>query len=144
MGDILAIPEAALRPSLVPAIFVEKRDALDLREETRQAQFVATIRRSVFGCMVAAIPNAGRRTRWEARKVKREGLHTGFPDTGVWWADGSALIEWKDGQKMPDPQQVDCLNWLHRRGHAVAVCRTPRGAFEWLRSVGAPIPEALI
>ena len=44
---------------------------------------------------------------------------------------------------MPTPEQVEALNWYHRRGHPVAVCRTMEGAFAWLRSIGAPVPNII-
>ncbi len=141
LAEILAIPEAGVRTTLDPGIYVEPKDRNPSDEEDRQAAFVAIMRRCATRCLVAAIPNGARRTRWEVGKAKREGLYAGFPDTTIYWADGNALVEFKGGRDMPSPHQVDTLNWLYGRGHRVAVCRTAEGAMIWLRSIGAPVPE---
>lgn len=131
--------ESPLKPVLDGGIFVEKKDRNPAGEEARQAEFVNLMRRTCKACKVYAVPNAGKRTRWEANKAKREGLFASWPDIGVVWADGRADIEFKDGQKMPRDDQIETLNWLHLRGHPVAVCRTAEGAMRWLASLGAPV-----
>ena len=131
--------ESPLVERLDPAIYVERMDRLHDSEDARQAAFVATIRRTCKACRVYAVPNGGKRSQWSAAKVKREGLSKGWPDVGVVWADGEARIEFKAARTMPDGDQIETLNWLHRRGHAVAVCRTVEGALAWLRSIGAPV-----
>ena len=138
---ILDIPEASLKPTLHPAIWVEPKDRSDASEDQRQAEFVATMRKIARGCRVVGIPNAGRRSRWEAAKRKREGMLAGEPDVAVAWATVTARIEFKNGRAMPDEDQIGALNWYHLRGHPIAVCRTAEGAMAWLRSIGAPVPE---
>lgn len=128
-----------LKAVLHPAIYVEPRDKSPEDEDSRQATFVATLRRTSKACEVYAVPNGGKRSLWAAAKAKREGMRKGWPDVGVVWADGEARVEFKNGSKMPDEDQIKILNWLHLRGHAVAVCRTAEGATTWLRSVGAPV-----
>jgi hypothetical protein len=99
------------------------------------------MRRIARGCRVIAIPNGAKRSRWEAAKAKREGLVSGEPDVAVTFADNlTARIEFKNGREMPSPNQVEALNWYHRRGHPVAVCRTCEGAMSFLASIGAPVP----
>lgn len=139
LAAILAEPEQPLRPVLHPGIYVEAKDKGAESEEARQAAFVALMRRTSPACRVVAIPNAGKRTRWEQGKAKREGLLSGEPDVAVAWADATARIEFKDARSMPTPNQVEALNWYHLHGHPVAVCRTADGAMAWLRSVGAPV-----
>jgi len=128
------------KPVLHPAIYVEPRDKDAASEDDRQAEFIATMRRTALACRVYAVPNGAKRSRWESAKVKREGLASGWPDTGTRWANGHADIEFKNGTAMPTPNQIETLNWLHLRGHHVAVCRTAAGAMRWLREVGAPVP----
>lgn len=136
----LALDES-LKPVLHPAIYVEPKDRDSASEDARQAEFVATMRRIARACRVYAVPNGGKRTRWEAAKVKREGLLAGEPDTGVSWADAlTARVEFKNGRDMPSDVQIEALNWYHARGHPVAVCRTALGAIAWLLSIGAPVP----
>jgi len=125
---------------LDPAIYVEPKDKSAEDEDSRQATFVATMRRTAKACEVYAVPNGGKRTQWSAAKAKREGMRKGWPDVGIVWADGGARIEFKNGTKMPDDDQVRLLNWLHLRGHPVAVCRTAEGAMNWLRGLGSPVP----
>jgi hypothetical protein len=140
MSALLDIPEARLRAKLNPAIYVEKTDKDPTCEEVRQAEYVATVRKNFRALKVFAVPNAGRRTMWEANKVKREGLSKGWPDTGTCWDNGrTAWIEWKDGRGSLGDDQIETLNWLHDQGFPVAVCRTAYGALLFLRSVGAPV-----
>jgi hypothetical protein len=127
---------------LDPGIYVEPKDRDPASEDDRQAAFVATMRRIARACRVYAVPNGARRSRWEAAKAKREGMAAGEPDTGVTWADApTARIEFKNGREMPTPSQIEALNWYHRNGHPVAVCRSAEGAMRWLASIGAPVMQ---
>jgi hypothetical protein len=146
MSALLAIEESdpRVREKLDEGIWVEVRDKDPRSEDARQAEYVSTMRKLCRGIKVFAIPNGAKRTQWAAAKVKREGLYKGWPDTGACWATtlapGIAWIEFKNGTDGPDADQVETLNWLHRRGHKVAVCRTATGALQWLKSIGAPVP----
>jgi hypothetical protein len=143
LDDLLAIPEAGSE-ALDPDIYVEPKDRDPASEESRQAAFVALMRRTCRACRVIAVPNAAKRSQWAAAKAKREGLLAGEPDTGITWADRhTARIEFKNGRDMPNPNQIEALNWYHRRGHPVAVCRTPEGAMRWLAQIGAPVARLL-
>jgi hypothetical protein len=138
--NMLDALEAPAKETLHPAIYVEPRDKSPESEDSRQATFVATMRRLYKACEVYAVPNGGKRSQWAAAKAKREGMRKGWPDVGVLWADArEARVEFKNGSKMPDEDQIEVLNWMHLRGHPVAVCRTAEGAIAWLRSVGAPV-----
>ncbi len=134
--------EGDLKPVLDPRVFVEPKDRGTASEDSRQATFVATMRRVAKSCEVAANTNAAKRSQWAAAKVKREGLLTGRNDLDVKWAGrGLALIEFKDGRSMPEPAQVECLNRAVAMGFPAAVIRTAVGGMTWLRSIGAPVPE---
>lgn len=134
--------EAPAKEVLHPAIYVEPKDRSPESEDSRQATFVATMRRTAKACRVMAVPNGAKRSHWEAAKAKREGMAPGEPDTGITWADApTARIEFKNGQKMPSEDQIKTLNWYHLRGHPVAVCRTAEGAIAWLASIGAPVRQ---
>lgn len=135
--------EEPYKEVLNPAIYVEPKDRSPESEDSRQATFVATMRRTAKACRVCAVPNGAKRSRWEAAKAKREGLLPGEPDTEITWADApTARIEFKNGTKMPSEDQIEALNWYHLRGHPVAVCRTAEGAIAWLASIGAPVRRA--
>lgn len=141
-GDFFRhIPEAD--EALDPAIYVEPKDKDPRSEDARQAEFVAFMRKHCRACRVYAVPNGTHIASMAGRaKRQREGLLSGEPDIGVSWAGHpTARIEFKNGRKDPEPNQVEALNWYHRRGHPVAVCRTMEGALRWLASVGAPVRE---
>lgn len=143
MADALAadFPADDFEEPLDPGIYVEPKDHGPASEGDRQAAFVATMRLTARECRVTAVPNGAKRTRWEAAKARREGMAAGEPDTGVTWEGApTARIEFKNGREMPRQSQIDVLNWYHRRGHPVAVCRTAEGAMRWLASIGAPVP----
>ena len=134
--------EMTLEPVLDPAIYVEPKDRDPSLEDKRQAAWVSLMRRTAHACLVFAIPNGTNiKSRYGRAKVKREGLHTGFPDNGVLWDGGQAYPEWKAGRGDPSDAQIETLNWMHRRGIPVAIVRTPLGCMRWLRSIGAPVPE---
>lgn len=142
---LLDIPEADLRPKLDPGIWIEPKDRDGRSESQRQSAWVSTMRKHARACLVFSIPNGTHiRSNMGRSKVKREGLHSGFPDNGVLWADGAAYPEWKDGRGDPSDNQVDTLNWMHRRGIPVAIVRTEAGCLGWLRRIGAPVPESTL
>lgn len=115
------------------------RDKLHLSEEQRQLQFLRLIPFVAPGLRVMAIPNAGRRTKWEAHKRRLEGMAAGAPDHVVTWNHGVAFLEWKSGAGVPDANQVDRLSSLAGQGHRVAVVRTADAAFALLKAWGAPV-----
>lgn len=117
----------------------EPRDKLRHSEEYRQREFLRLIPFVAPGLMAFAIPNAGRRTQWEARKAKLDGMRAGVADLHVIWNHGSAWLEFKDGSSKASDAQMDFLAALTRMGHRVAVVRTAVGAFRWLHEVGAPV-----
>ena len=92
--------------------------------------------------MVVAVPNAARRTVWEARRAKQEGLAAGFPDLMAIWPGGIAFIEMKrtKGGTVSENQR----EWIERLqgfGFPAAVCRGADAAIAFLREAGAPIRE---
>jgi hypothetical protein len=119
--------------------FCQPKDKDTAGEEERVRVFLHDLRVMAPGINVFAVPNAGRRTRWEIAKAKREGLKTGALDLVLTWAGGSAYVEWKDGIEMPTASQIDMLNTLFRQGHNAGVFRTSEACFRWLRDANAPI-----
>lgn len=87
---------------------------------------------------VVAIPNAARRTEWEVRRAKREGLATGFPDIMALWAGGLCFIEFKTAKGRVSDNQRDWHERLTRMGHACTVARSIDDALAFLRQCGAP------
>ena len=122
---------------------LDPRDNDPRSEDDRVA---AAIRRARLICPavdIVAIPNAGRRSRWEVNQRKREGMKAGALDWVVTWnpgvsGRGVAFPEWKNGTDMPDQNQRDRLNMLFRMGHHCGVFRREDSFFAWLRALGAP------
>ena len=139
-ADIRAL-EAPLKPVLDPLIYVEPKDRDPASELSRQSAWVSFIHRYAHRVLVYAVRNGAHIPSTSGRnKAKREGLYTGFPDTGANWEGGLAYLEWKDGRGDPSDAQIDCLNRLAAMGHPCAVVRTVEGANRWLISHGCPIP----
>lgn len=144
MNALLAIEEAdpRVREKLDPGIWVEPKDGNPRDEEKRQIEFVNRVKRCP-GIAYHAVPNGGRQSDWARIRGEKMGVVAGQPDLGLDWAGGSAVIEFKDGQEMPRPNQVARLNRLHRMGKNVAVCRTADGAMGRLAAWGAPVGRGL-
>lgn len=118
---------------------IDPRDKDPRSEEQRQRAFLTLAKRLCPSVNIFAVPNAARRTQWEAGKAKREGMKSGALDLVATWNRGVAFIEFKDGQKQPTPNQRDMLNLLFRQGHHCGVFRQEQSALDWLRSIGAPV-----
>ena len=122
----------------------------DPRDETARCQ--AALRKARMICPavdIVAIPNAGRRTRWEQRQRKKEGMVAGALDWVVTWKPapwhpttgcdrGVAFVEWKGAQDYPDANQRDRLDRLFAWGFRCAVVRQEDSFFRLLKSWGAP------
>lgn len=140
IDDLLAIPEAALKPRLAPGIHQCERDRRPTSEYERQRFLISFIRKYCPRLFVFAVPNATRGD-WSKLRQQREGAVYGATDLVVTWSGGVAFIEMKDGMGKPDDRQIEFMNRLHWQGHHVALCRSMDGAIAWLRSIGAPVPE---
>lgn len=112
----------------------------DPRSETQRCQSAMRKARIICpGVDIVAIPNAGRRTRWEVAQRQREGMRAGALDWKLTWSNrGVAFVEWKNGTDMPDANQRDRLNLYTRQGHHCGVFRQEASFFDWLRGIGAP------
>lgn len=91
---------------------------------------------------LVAVPNAARRTHWEARRVKQEGMATGFPDL-ICLAPGGlvAFVEMKNAKGRVSDNQSEWIERLTNYGFPAAVCRSADAAVEFLRGLGFPIRE---
>lgn len=139
-ADIRAL-ETPLKPVLDPRVYVEPKDRNPASELSRQGDWIFFIHRYAQRVLAYAVRNGAHIASVSGRnKAKREGLYTGFPDTGANWAGGAAWLEWKNGTDGPGDAQIECLNRLVEMGHPCAVVRTMAGANRWLISLGAPIP----
>ena len=85
----------------------------------------------------AAIPNGGKRTRWQAAQAKAEGMVAGAPDLVVILPDGATLwIEMKrqKGGRV-SPAQEAFGEMLQRNGHRYRVCKGAKEAIIWIEEV---------
>lgn len=117
---------------------IDPRDK-DPRSEQQRCQ--AALRRARIICPavdIIAIPNAGRRSRWEVHQRHKEGMKAGALDWVVTWNHGVAFVEWKNGTDQPDANQRDRLDMYQRWGFACGVFRQEDSFFAWLRERGAP------
>ncbi|MFC0302756.1 VRR-NUC domain-containing protein [Rhizorhabdus histidinilytica] len=87
-----------------------------------------------------ATPNGARRTMWEARKSKAEGLAAGFPDATILWPGGIAFVEIKARNGSLSVDQINWLNWLTQAGFNCGVFNNSASLFAKLREWGAPVP----
>ena len=91
---------------------------------------------------LVAVPNAARRTQWEARRAKQEGMATGFPDLMCIAPGGLiAFVEMKTHKGRVSEHQHEWIERLNRYGFPAAVCRGADAAMAYLREQGFPIRE---
>jgi hypothetical protein len=134
------LEDSPLKPVLDPRVFLEPHDKGKAPETTRQAEWVSHMHKHARGVLVFAIPNGTNIPSFAGRaKIKKEGLYTGFPDTGAVWGSGTAYLEWKDGDGSPSDAQIECLNRLIEMGYPCGVFRSLEAAVNWLASVGCPV-----
>lgn len=117
---------------------MDPRDKDPRPEEKRQLAFLRDCRLLCPALNVFAVPNAGKRSHWEAAKAKREGMKAGALDLVATWSRGVAFLEFKNGSDMPDRNQREMLNRLYEQGHHCGVFRQERTALDWLRLLGVP------
>lgn len=124
---------------------IDAKDRFPESEDARQAALLRDARIICPAVDIFAVPNAGKRTRWEAAKRKREGMRAGVLDLVCTWKPtrpsdrGVAFIEMKDGTSMPDDNQRERLNRYYRCGLPCGVFRTAASAIAFLASCGAPV-----
>jgi hypothetical protein len=107
-----------------------------------QASFRARMYYAAPAVKVVAIPNAARRTRWEASRAKKEGLATGFPDIMCIGPDGLvAYIEFKSAKGTVSEAQREWIDLLRRYTFPATVARSADEALAFLREAGFAIRE---
>lgn len=117
---------------------IDPRDNDPRDEDARQQAFLRDARIICPGVDIFAVPNAGRRSRWEVAKRKREGMRAGVLDLVAESRGGVAFLEFKDGRAMPNANQRERLNRYYEHGQHCGVFRQEQSALEWLRLIGAP------
>lgn len=123
----------------VARFFIEPKDSDPADEFARQSAFVKHMRKKCPQCLVAAVPNGSKDSDWSRMRKAAEGAYKGFADLTVWWNHGAFIPEFKNGTKMPDDAQIECLNRLHDMGWRVGVYRNANTLLTHLLEAGAPV-----
>lgn len=98
------------------------------REQISLMQWCALIRLksgAPLSDYVAAIPNGGYRTAFEAARFKAAGVMPGFPDLELFIRAGSYTglhIEMKYGRNKVTDHQLSCAKRLREQGRKVVAC----------------------
>ena len=103
------------------------------KEDAIQAAFLRDMRMVAPKVLLVGVPNAGKRSAWEGRQRKREGLRKGFPDIMALWNGMSAFLEFKSGVGSMKPEQIDMLNDLTRHNFPCGMFRDEQTAIAWLQ-----------
>lgn len=91
--------------------------------------------RLTIDCRVTPIPNGSRRTVWQQRQAKREGMEAGTPDLFVIFADGPEprvlFIECKTEAGRLSKEQKAWRDDCKRYGHDYIVARSLDDVKNW-------------
>ena len=109
----------------------------------RKAQPEAAIQRAIIarlrmsGIVCHHSPNAAKRSVIGGRRVKQDGMITGWPDLTVVGREGLvAFLEVKAPGGKLSPAQSEIGEMLARMGHTWAVVRSQEQAVTWLQAWG--------
>ena len=112
----------------------------------RKAQPEAAIQRAIIarlrmsGIVCHHSPNAAKRSVIGGRRIKADGMITGWPDLTLVGPDKRvAFLEVKAEKGRTSAAQDDCLAMLRRMGHDVAVVRSQDDAVLMLQEWGWPV-----
>lgn len=108
------------------------------KPQPSEAQIQISIKqRLIFlGCVVAHVPNEGKRTVVGGRFAKAQGLTPGFPDLLVYRGGKHALLEVKSETGRLSSAQIELHDRLRRQGFPVHVVRSQDEAVRALQSEG--------
>lgn len=113
---------------------IDPRDSKGAKNEISvQVAYRNKMRIAAPKVMLVAIPNAGKRSAWEARERAREGMVRGFPDMLAMYGGRTIGLEFKSGTGRLSDHQHETLNRLHRLGFQVGVFRSAETALQWTR-----------
>jgi hypothetical protein len=119
---------------------IDPRNAQGPKDELgAQVAYLTKMAAQAPKALLVAIPNAGKRSAWEARQRAREGLVKGFPDMLVMFNGRTLGLEFKSGTGQPSDAQIETLNKMHRLGFPVGIFRSAETALDWTRQ---HIPDA--
>ncbi|MFN8992419.1 MAG: VRR-NUC domain-containing protein [Pseudomonadota bacterium] len=109
----------------------------------RKAQPEAAIQRAIIarlrmsGIVCHHSPNAAKRSVIGGRRIKADGMITGWPDLTVVGPEGLvAFFEVKAPGGKPSAAQIEIAAMLARMGHTWAIVRSQEDAVTWLQAWG--------
>jgi hypothetical protein len=115
----------------------KKRQAFKqkISEHDEQSNFVLWFRMVYKTIPIFAIPNGGRRSKFEALRLKEEGVLAGVPDLFI-AAKNGIFIEMKARGGRVSAEQLNVMEKLRNNGYKAVVCY---GAHEAIKYVKANI-----
>ena len=111
-------------------------------EAATQKAIVDAIRATVHPCTVFAIPNGSKRTLWQQRQAKSDGVLKGVPDLCIVWPGGIGWIEVKrEGYTLGavSHEQRALIEQWRGWGMNVAIASSVDSALSTLALWGAPV-----
>jgi hypothetical protein len=119
---------------VIYAFHIDPRNAKGAKTEAEvQSGFRSQMRLAAPRVLLVAVPNAGRRTAWEARQRTNEGMVAGFPDMLAFFDGRAAALEFKSGTGSIKERQIETLNRLVSLDIPVGVFRAADTAVTWLQ-----------
>lgn len=91
-----------------------------------------------IGNRLVAVPNGGDRDPRVGKKLKAEGVRSGFPDLMLLIPRGAfmgLIIEMKrvKGSRL-EPEQAEWLDWLNAQGFMAVICKGAQAARDTIKS----------
>lgn len=123
-----------------PYIFhTDKPSVADEGTEAQiQRRFLNRLKMEAPKVRAVAFPNGGKRTAWEGRQRKLEGMSKGIPDLIVMWNGRCVFMEFKNKNGSLATEQIAWLNWMVANSMPCGMFRSVDTAINWLKGHGAP------
>jgi hypothetical protein len=106
------------------------------REDDLQRDVIAFIRLQYPGILAFHCANGGKRNKWEAVRLKRQGVLAGVSDILLYWNGGFGAIELKAGEPKPSKLQAWFGDKLQGFGGKFAVCNSVHQVQETMKAWG--------
>lgn len=91
-------------------------------EDDLQKNVIDFIRLQYPSILAFHVPNGGKRNKWEAVRLKRQGVLAGVSDILLYWNGGFGAIELKVNQLIPSKTQEQFGKKLQSFGGRFALC----------------------
>ncbi len=105
-------------------------------EDDLQKNVMNFIRLQYPNILAFHVPNGGKRNKWEAVRLKRQGVLAGVSDILLYWDGGFGGIELKAGEPKPSKLQAWFGDKLQGFGGKFATCNTVESVQKTLKAWG--------